>query len=217
MTYYGDYPVNHPLVCMTFDSFTAATGASSATSGFVASDIVIFKDGSATQRTSSAGITVSTSFDSLVGLQMIIIDLSDNTDAGFYVAGHEYQVAVADVTVDSQTVRFWLGAFSIERAGGELALLKRRTNLDFTVPAIARGTVGSSPSTTSLPTSAFSPAGASSDQFKGRVVLFDATTTTTGLRGCARLISASSNAATPTLTVDTLPATPVAGDTFSVI
>jgi hypothetical protein len=207
-TYYGDYPVNHTAVIMTFDSF-AATGASSATSSFVNTDIQIYKDGGTTQRASAAGIAVSTSFDGLVGLQLVTIDLSDNTDAGFYASGHEYQVAVADITIDSQTVRFWLGTFSIERTG--------LANLFKTVPAIARGTVGSSPSTTSLPTSAFAPAGAAADQFKGRVVLFDATTTTTGLRGCARLISASSNAATPTLTVDTLPATPVSGDVFSVV
>lgn len=125
--YYGDYPTSHTAVCMTFDSFAASTGASSAASNFAAGDIVIFKDGGTTQRSSSAGITVSTSFDSNTGLQMVIIDLSDNTDSGFYTAGHEYSVAVADITIDSQTIRFWLGSFSIERAGGALALLKSGT------------------------------------------------------------------------------------------
>lgn len=85
------------------------------------------------------------------------------------------------------------------------------------IDGIARGVVGSSASTTSVPTSAFSPAGAAADQFAGRAILFDANTTTTALRGCARTIANSSNAATPTLTVGTLPATPVSGDTFSVI
>lgn len=90
-------------------------------------------------------------------------------------------------------------------------------NLNHTVPAIGRGTADSGASTTSIPTSAFAPAGAVADQFKGRVVLFDANTTTAGLRGAVAEITASSNAATPTFTVSTLPATPASGDTFSVI
>ncbi len=127
MIYLGDYPVNHTAVCIPFDSFTASTGASSATSGFANTDILIYKDAGLTQRTSAAGIVASTSFDSQTGLNMITIDLSDNTDAGFYAAGHEYQVGVADITIDSQTVRFWAATFSIERAGGILALLKAGT------------------------------------------------------------------------------------------
>jgi hypothetical protein len=127
--YYGDFPTSHTAVCMVFDSFAAATGASSATSNFANTDIQIYKDGGATQRASAAGIVVSTTFDTLTGLQMVTIDLSDNTDAGFYVAGHEYQVGVADVTIDSQTVRFWLGTFSIERAGGVLSLIKSRLDV----------------------------------------------------------------------------------------
>jgi hypothetical protein len=91
------------------------------------------------------------------------------------------------------------------------------TNLAQTTQAIARGTVTTGASTTSVPTSAFSPAGAAADQFKNRTVLFDAATTTTALRGAASAITASSNAATPTLTVNALPATPASGDTFSVI
>lgn len=122
--YAGDFPAGHTGVTLTFDSFAAATGASSAASNFVAGDVQIYKDGGVTQRSSSVGITVTTSFDSNAGLQMIVIDTSDNTDAGFYAAGHEYDVAVADITIDAQTVRFWAGSFSIERAGGVLALIK---------------------------------------------------------------------------------------------
>lgn len=120
----GDFPTSHTAVCLPFASFAASTGASSATSNFASSDILVYKDGGTTQRSSASGITVSTSFDSQTGLNLIVIDLSDNADAGFYAAGHEYQVGVADVTIDAQTVRFWAGTFSIERAGGILALLK---------------------------------------------------------------------------------------------
>lgn len=124
MYHAGDFPAGFTTLCIPFDSFAASTGAPSAVTNFAAGDVTIFKDGGTTQRTSANGITVSTSFDTNTGLQMIVIDLSDNTDSGFYAAGHEYQVAIADITIDSQTVRFWAATFSIERAGGILALLK---------------------------------------------------------------------------------------------
>ncbi len=100
-------------VYIPFNSFAAATGASSAVSNFVAGDVLIYKDGSVTQRSSSAGITANTSFDSQTGLNSVVIDLSDNTDAGFYAAGHHYDVAIADITIDTQTVRAWIGSFDI--------------------------------------------------------------------------------------------------------
>lgn len=98
-----------------------------------------------------------------------------------------------------------------------LAALPDSTNIAKTGGAIGRGTVTTGASTTSIPTSAFSPAGAVANQFNGRVVLFDVDTTTTALRGQAATISASSNAATPTFTVSALTSTPASGDTFSVI
>ena len=121
--YLGDFPTS-AVVYIPFDTFAGSTGASITMTGFVAGDILIYKNGSVTQRTSSSGITVSTDFDAQTGLHLITIDTSDNTDAGFYAAGGEYIVGVADVTIDAQTVRFWAGMFSLERSGGALALLK---------------------------------------------------------------------------------------------
>lgn len=99
------------------------------------------------------------------------------------------------------------------------ALLAAMANLQYTVPAIGRGTVTTGGSTTSVPTSAFAPATSASvaNQLAGRVVLFDAATTTVALRGQVATISASSASATPTLTVSALTATPASGDTFSVL
>lgn len=82
---------------------------------------------------------------------------------------------------------------------------------------VIRGTVTTGASTTSIPTSAFSPAGAAADQFKGRIVIFDNDTATAALRGQATDITASSNSSTPTLTVTALTTTPASGDTFSVV
>lgn len=96
------------------------------------------------------------------------------------------------------------------------------TDLSKTTNAVARGTVTTGASTTSIPTSAFTLAGSAAtgvvaSQFVGRVVLFDGDTTTAGLRGAASVISASTASNTPTLTVAALPATPASGDTFSII
>lgn len=82
---------------------------------------------------------------------------------------------------------------------------------------VIRATVGSGSTTTSIVTGAFSPSGAVADQFKGRIVVFDNDTTTAALRGQATDITASSNSATPTLTVTALTTAPVSSDTFSVL
>jgi hypothetical protein len=104
-------------------------------------------------------------------------------------------------------------------AGSAGALMAAMANLQYTVPAIGRGTTASGGTRTSIPTSAFAPATSASvaNQLVGRAVLFDAATATVALRGQAAVISASSAAAAPTLTVSTLTAAPASGDTFSVV
>lgn len=89
-------------------------------------------------------------------------------------------------------------------------------NLAKTTAAICRGTVTSGATTTSIPTSAFLPVGVAVDQFKGRIITFDADTTTTSLRGQSTDITASSGAANPTFTCTALTTAPVSGDLFSV-
>lgn len=89
-------------------------------------------------------------------------------------------------------------------------------NVAKTTRAIVRCTVGAASSTTSIVTSACSPAGVDADQLKGRIITFDATTATTGLRGQSTDITASSAAATPTLTVTALTQAPASGDSFSI-
>lgn len=144
--YKGDYPVNHANIGDAFGSYAAATGANTATTNFAAADVLIYKNGGVTQRSSAAGITVSTSFDTITGIQYINIDSSDNTDAGFYAAGSEYDVIVGPITVDGQTLHLPAFSFSIERAGGVLALLKGNAvkvdvNTIKTNPVVNAGTV----------------------------------------------------------------------------
>jgi hypothetical protein len=82
---------------------------------------------------------------------------------------------------------------------------------------VLRGTVGSASTTTSVVTSAMSPATSVADQLKGRIVIFDHNTTTAALRGQATDITASSASATPVLTVTALTTAPASGDTFTIV
>lgn len=76
-------------------------------------------------------------------------------------------------------------------------------------------TVGSGSTTTSIVTSAMSPAAAVTDQYKARVVIFRRNTTTANLRGQGSSITAST--AGGVLTVDQLSTAPVSGDTFDIL
>ena len=121
----GDFPANHTDVEIPFNTFTSDDpSASSTITNLATTDIHIHKDGSATQRTSDAGFTLTINMDGITGNHLLQIDLSDNTDAGFYAAGHEYTVRMEGTTVDGATINSWIGSFSIERAGGVLALIK---------------------------------------------------------------------------------------------
>lgn len=98
-----------------FNSFNAS-GASDTMTGFAVGDMKIYKDGGTTERSSTNGYTATTDFDSLTGAHVAEIDLSDNSDAGFYDVGSTYDVAIDSVTIDGETVRFWAGRFDIQNA-----------------------------------------------------------------------------------------------------
>lgn len=114
--YLGDFPTG-ATVYVPFHTFNSS-GASVTLTGLAVTDIEIYKDGGTTQRSSDAGYTLldtdGIDFDSITGIHGFKIDLSDNTDAGFYAAAHDYFVVVSAVTVDSQTVNFVACSFSIE-------------------------------------------------------------------------------------------------------
>lgn len=87
--------------------------------------------------------------------------------------------------------------------------------LDRSARSIVNGTVDSGASTTSIPTSSLDPAAAVTDQFKGRVVVFDKDTTSANLRGQATDITASTSGGV--LTVTALTNAPASGDTFVIL
>jgi len=116
MSYLGDFAVD-ATVNFLFTSHDKDGGAVAPSTAFEAADLIIYKNNSATQRSSTAGVTMTSPFDAIVGLHQVSIDLSDNTDAGFYAAGSDYFVILSpDETVDSETVVRVVAHFSIARA-----------------------------------------------------------------------------------------------------
>lgn len=96
-----------------FSSYDKDDGSSVSMTNYAAADILIYKDGGTTERASTAGFTATTDFDGKTGKHLAVIDLADNTTAGFYNAGSEYLVAVDSVTVDGVTTGGWIARFRI--------------------------------------------------------------------------------------------------------
>lgn len=115
MIHYGNVDPNSTLYIpfTTYDS----NGASITMSGFAVGDIKIYKNGGTTERSSTSGFSLldtdGTDFDAVTGLHGFSIDLSDNTDAGFYSDGAQYWVVVSTITADTRTVTFIAATFSI--------------------------------------------------------------------------------------------------------
>jgi hypothetical protein len=215
-----DYALSSTIYVL-FTSRNFSTGAPFLLSGTPTVDV--YKD--VTAAPIQTGISVTASLNTVTGLNAFTITAST---ANGYAAGNDYSVvlsgasAVNGVSVVGEVVF----SFSIENQYSSVAAINgdaaAAANLAKTTAAVLRGTVAAGGSTTSVPTSAFTMDGSAAtgvvaDQFVGRTIMFDATTTTAGLRGATKTISASTASNTPTFTVGTLPATPASGDTFSVI
>jgi hypothetical protein len=199
---------NRPLAStVVFNFTTSVNGVPTTLSG---SPVISVYKNSTTE--STTGVTLTADYDSRTGLNHVVIDTS--SDSSFYAAENDFCAVITTGTLGGVSmIGFQVGSFQ---------LTNERSNLDKTTNAIARGTVTTGASTTSIPTSALTIAGATasgvvSNQFINRTILFDGNTTTAGLKGASSSISASSASNTPTLTVGTLPATAVSGDTFSII
>ena len=114
--YLGDF-ADDSTVNILFTTSDKNGGAVDPLTPFENADFKIYKDNGTSEKTSmSAGVTVATTFDSVTGLHSIIIDTSDNTDAGFWATGSDYMVILdpSDETIDSETVVAVIAQFSIE-------------------------------------------------------------------------------------------------------
>lgn len=116
MSYIGDFPEDFATVSILFTTHAASGAPVAPSSGFEAADIKIYKNGSATEKTSTNGLTMTSPFDSITGLHCLVIDTSvDTGDVGFWVAGAQYTVVLSpDETVDSLAVAKVIGSFGIE-------------------------------------------------------------------------------------------------------
>ena len=148
MNYIGDY-LEGQTVNLLFTTNNSAGGRVEPSTAFESADIRIYKNTSATQRSSEAGIVMTSPFDSMVGVQALSIDLSDNTDAGFYAAGNDYTVVLyPDETVDSQNISKVLAQFSIEnrnknisQVGGEALNALVSGKIDVSVGAMSNNVI----------------------------------------------------------------------------
>lgn len=115
MNYLGDF-AEDSTVRIVLTTNNASGGAVAPSSAFEADDFRIYKNGSATQKATTNGITIASPFDSVTGLHTLEIDTSNDTgDTGFWTTAADYWVvAVPDETVDSQTVVQPIAAFSIQ-------------------------------------------------------------------------------------------------------
>lgn len=119
--YLGDFPEDFAGLTFYWSSNAiAGESVTRATNGTIS----VYKDGGTSQ--STAGITDTEDFDSLTGVHKVLIDTS--ADA-FYAAGSEYAAILSAATIDGKTINAPLAHFSIERAGGVLALLKGANGL----------------------------------------------------------------------------------------
>lgn len=166
----GDFTTSETIYVpfTTYDS----NGASVTITGLAVTDIEIYKDGSVTQRSSDAGYalldTDGIDFDSTTGLHGFSIDLSDNTDSGFYANGSQYWLVVNAITVDSQTVVFCY-YFTIGR-------YLKPTTAGRTLDVTATGAAGIDWGNVENPTTAVDLSGTD-------IQLCDTVTTNTDMRG----------------------------------
>lgn len=147
MINFGAVPANSVLP-IPFDSFAGSTGASITLTGLAVTDVEIYKGTSMTQRASDAGVvlmdTDGIDLDTITGIHGFSIDLSDNTDAGFYSVGSFFWVVVSSVTVDGQTVNFIAATFRIVAA--EAIAGKPKTDVDAWL-----GTAAATPTVAGVP------------------------------------------------------------------
>lgn len=119
-----------------FSTFDKDDGSSITMTNYAAADILVYKDGSTTERASTSGFTATTDFDAKTGKHLAIIDLADNTTAGFWAAGSEYLVAIDAVTVDAVTTGGWIARFRIGYSGAmfdtTIATLSTQTSFTLT-------------------------------------------------------------------------------------
>lgn len=94
MKHLGDFDTS-AVIYAKFTTYSPSTGAPAELGGGSGPAVVVYKDGSAAQ--SSAGVTLTPSFDGIVGLNHVAIDTS--ADGTFYSSGGHFEIVIANGTV----------------------------------------------------------------------------------------------------------------------
>ncbi|MCS6290351.1 MAG: hypothetical protein H8K10_15455 [Nitrospira sp.] len=163
----------------------------------------------------------------------VVFPLFDNTGslvtgaAGLDTEISKDQGTFADATNEATEIATSSGMYYLDLTASEMTartvaiIVKTSTTNAKTTPLVlypelilVRGVCGSSSTTTSIITSSLTPAAAVTDQFKGRIVIFEATTTTANLRGQVTDITGSTSGGV--LTVSALSTACASGDTFMI-
>lgn len=195
--YYGDFPVNGVVSFLWNTNAQDGASITRATNG----TLRVYKTNATqgtweTQRASTGGITEIEDFDGMTGVHAVRIDLADDSDAGFYAQGAEYQVVYQGMTIDTKSVSAAVAAFSIERA--------------LPLSAIYRGSVTGAATTTTLIDSGLTATDA--DHYKGRIVVF----LSGNLKHQAADITAF-DPATDKITFTALTQAPSGGDRYTIV
>jgi len=119
--YYGDFAEDDTVI-IPFNTFTSDDPSASCTITELAdTDVWIYKDGNVAQHAADATVDLALNFDDITGSHLCVIDTSQDV---FFTTGSEYQVRIVGTVIDAGTIEAFIGAFSIERAGGTLATVK---------------------------------------------------------------------------------------------
>jgi hypothetical protein len=141
MNYLGDFNTG-VTVRIHFTTHAAAGGLVAPSSAFAAADFRIYKDGSATEKTTTNGVSVTSPYDSIAGRHLIEIDTSNNTgDTGFFAAGSDYRVELNSAkTVDGIAQSgVVIGTFSIANRFTNLIRSTDVVQVDESVKSLASG------------------------------------------------------------------------------
>lgn len=222
--YLGDF-IGTETIPIVFDTFDS-NGASVTMTGLATTDIEIYKGASVTQRSSDSGYTLidtdGIDIDGATGIHGFTVDLSDDTDSGFYATGNDFYIVVNAVTVDSQTVRFIAARFSIQNrynptaaaiadAVWDEALSGHQTagtagrNLTLSGTILSETTLTGTPTTTVVRLTA----GSSTDDFYNDMELYFITGNAAGL---SRIITDYDGTNRDVTFDEALPVTPSASD-----
>lgn len=146
MRYIGDFAEDHAAIPIHFTTHTSTGALVAPSSAFTTSDVSIYKNGSATQKTSANGLTMTSPFDSIVGRHLLMIDTSNDTgDAGFWVSGADYRVEINSAKTVNSIVQTGvvLATFSVENRSATTAKIQA---------AAAAAITAASPIAATLPT-----------------------------------------------------------------